>query len=46
MVRDTHINFFWLLFILVDMICPPLILRLNKGLRSFNLFSKVSPGSE
>ena len=46
MARDTHINFLWLLFILVDKICPPLILRLNKGFRSFNFFSKVPPGSE
>ena len=23
MVRDTHINFLWLLFILVGRICPP-----------------------
>ena len=60
MVRNTHINFLWLLFILVGKICPPLqehFLRLllkckvllvtkKTGLRSFNLFSKVSPGSE
>ena len=24
MVRDTHINFPWLLFILVGKICPPM----------------------
>ena len=59
MVRDTYINFQWLLSILVGKICPPmqehfldlfsnvrLFLRLNKGFRSFNLFSKVPPGSE
>ena len=59
MVHDTHLNFLWLLFILVGKIHPPrqehffnffwkgkLFLRLYEGFRLFNLFSKVSPGSE
>ena len=56
MVRDTHLNFLRLLFILVGKIYPrkehlnfiwnaKLFFRLYKGFRSFNLFSKVSSGS-
>ena len=46
MVRETYINFQWLLFILVGKICSPMQEKINKGFRSFNLFSKVPPGSE
>ena len=50
MVHDTHLNFLWLLFILVGKIHhrrqEHFFLRLYEGFRSFNLFSKVSPGSE